>query len=115
MPGENTVRLTAAGKTYEQKLQVKEDPRIEIAPADRKAWTDALLAVAEMYRSSVALRDQVGARGSADLRDTARELQTRLATLYRQISGSTGRPTADQQAQMVFYETELRALQRRAQ
>ena len=115
MPGEYTVRLTVAGKTYDQKLQVKEDPRIEIAPADRKAWTDALLAVAEMYRGSVALRDQLGARGSSELRDAARELQTRLATLYRQMSGSTGRPTADQQAQMVFYETALRALQRRAQ
>ena len=49
----------------------------------------------------------------ADLWGTARELQTRLATLYRQISGSTGRPTANQQAQMVYCENELRSLRSR--
>jgi hypothetical protein len=115
-PGEYTVRLTALGHTSEQKLQVKEDPRIEISPADRKLWTDALRMVADLYRGAVTLRDQLGQRGaSAELRDTARELQTRIATLYRQMSGSTGRPTADQQAQMQFYRTTLDGLQRRAQ
>jgi hypothetical protein len=115
MPGEYTVRLTALGHTSEQKLQVKEDPRIEISSADRKMWTDALRAVADLYRGAVALRDQLGRAGaSAELRSTARELQTRLATLYRQMGGSTGRPTADQQAQMQFYKGELTALQKRA-
>ena len=114
MPGEYTVRLIALGQTSEQKLQVREDPRIQIAPADRKAWTDALLLVAELYRSAVALRNQLSARGATqEARDTARELQTRVATLYRQLGGSTGRPTADQQAQMQFYRTSLDNLQRR--
>jgi photosystem II stability/assembly factor-like uncharacterized protein len=116
MPGEYTVRLTALGNTSERKLQVHEDPRIEISAADRKTWTDALLSVADLYRGAVALREQLARRGAPpEIRDTARELQTRLATLYRQMSGSTGRPTADQQAQMQFYKAELEALQKRAQ
>ena len=91
IPGEYTVRLTALGRTSEQKLLVKEDPRIQIAPADRKAWTDALLSVAELYRSAVALREQLSTRGAAaDARDAARELQTRLATLYRQMTDPRG-------------------------
>ena len=114
-PGDYTVRLTALGKSSEQKLEVREDPRIQITPADRKIWTDALLSIAETYRGVVTLRDQLTAPGaSAELRAIARELQTRLATLYRQIGGSTGRPTADQQAQMQFYETELRSLRSRS-
>jgi hypothetical protein len=115
MPGEYTVRLTAAGKADDQKLQVKEDPRIEITAADRKMWTDALLSVAGAYRDAVALRERTSAgSGSPELRDTVRELQTRIATLYRQMGGSTGRPTADQRAQIQFYETELRSLASRA-
>jgi hypothetical protein len=37
-PGEFTVRLSAGGQTHEKKLTVREDPRIIITGADRKAW-----------------------------------------------------------------------------
>ena len=113
MPGEYTVRLTAGGKTYDQKLQVLEDPRIQIPAADRKAWTDALLASGEMYRGAVSLLDEVNRRGRSgadDLRGVVRELRSRLATLYRDMARSTAKPTADQQAQMQFFRTELDAL-----
>jgi hypothetical protein len=116
MPGEYTVRLTAGGTTYEQKLQVLEDPRIQISAANRKAWTDALLAIGETYRGAVATPADVNRRGgpgSNGVRDVARELQSRLATLYRDMARSTARPTADQLAQMQFFETELRSLRSR--
>jgi hypothetical protein len=116
LPGEYTVRLTAAGKNEDQKLQVKEDPRIQISPGDRKVWTDAQLLVADMYRSAVGLREQLGARGAAaaELQSAAKELAARLARLYRQMGLSTERPTADQQSQMQFFKTELDSLRHRA-
>src|SRR5262249_61146966 len=106
----------AGGGTVEQKLLVKEDPRIDVSPADRKLWTDALIAVADVYRGAVTLRERLSTSTAVqpDLRDTARELATRLATLYRQIGSSTGRPTADQQAQLQFFRTELESVQKRA-
>jgi len=116
MPGEYTVRLTAGGKSTEQKLQVREDPRLQVSPADRKAWTDALLSVADMYRAAVGLLERVNRESVPppnDVRRISRELQSRLVTLYRDMSQSTGTPTSDQQAQMVFFKSELESLRRR--
>jgi hypothetical protein len=109
------VRLAAGGRTYEQKVQVLEDPRIEVSAAERKAWTDALVTIGEAYRGAVGLIEQASGRGSSggDLATVARELQSRLASLYRDVSQSTAKPTIDQQAQMQFYETELRSLRTR--
>jgi hypothetical protein len=115
LPGEYTVRLTVVERSYEQKLRVLQDPRIQIPEADRRQWTDSLLAIAETYRGAVSLLDGIGRGGreSGDLQSVARELQSRLATLYRDLSRSTARPTADQQAQAQFFETELRSLRAR--
>jgi hypothetical protein len=105
MPGEYTVRLTAGGSTLEQKVEVREDPRIEIAPADRKMWTETLLAIADVYRAAV--------RSATATKDpVARELASRAGTLYRAVSESTGKPTMDQQAQLQFYRSELDKLKR---
>ena len=58
--------------------------------------------------------DRRGAANAGELRDVLRELQSRLATLYRDMARSTAKPTADQQAQMQFLKTELDALRKRA-
>jgi hypothetical protein len=116
MPGEYTVRLTSGGTTYEHKLQVLEDPRIQISSADRRLWTDSLVSIGETYRGAVSALEEVnrGSRaGANDLRSVAGELRSRLATLYRDMAQSTARPTADQLAQMQFLETELRSLRAR--
>jgi hypothetical protein len=116
IPGEYTVRLTAGDRIYEQKLQVLEDPRIQIAAADRTLWTDALLAIGAAYRGAAALVDEVARRSAAasdDLPVVARELQSRLLRLYRDVAQSTAKPTADQQAQLQFLKTELESLRRR--
>lgn len=114
MPGAYTVRLTAGGKTLDQKLQVLEDPRVQVAVADRQAWTDAQLAVADTYRGTVAVMEALSKPdASPDLRRVARELQSRIVSLYRAIGDSTGKPTADQQSQAQFYRTELESLRRR--
>ena len=114
MPGEYTVRLTASGKTLEQKLRVLEDPRIQVTPEERQAWTDALLDIADTYRGASALATELAKpNASSDLRRLARELQSRIVTLYRAVGDSTGRPTADQQSQAQFYKTELASLRSR--
>ncbi|MBZ5556611.1 MAG: hypothetical protein LAO77_04980 [Acidobacteriia bacterium] len=115
LPGDYTVRLTAAGRTLDQELTVLEDPRVQVSAADRKAWTDALVAAGETYRSVIVLMQRLSAAGAAnDVRTAARELQSRLSSLSRDMSQSTGRPTADQLAQIQFFKTELESLRRRA-
>ena len=116
IPGEYTVRLSAGEKMFEQKLQVLEDPRIQISAGDRTLWTDALLAIGASYRGAVSLVEEVARhRGapSTDLSAVARELQSRLLALYRDVAQSTAKPTADQQAQMQFLKTELDSLRKR--
>src|SRR6185295_18931862 len=65
MPGEYTVRLSVGEKVYEQKLQVLQDPRIQISAGDLKLWTDALLAIGESYRGAASLVDQIAQRTGA--------------------------------------------------
>ena len=116
IPGEYTVRLSAGDKVYEQKLQVLEDPRIQVSAGDRKLWTEALLAIGESYRGAASLVDEVARRSGAaasDLPAVARELHSRLAGLYRDVAQSTAKPTVDQQAQMQFLNTELDSLRKR--
>jgi photosystem II stability/assembly factor-like uncharacterized protein len=122
-PGDYTVRLTAGGKTYDQKLQVVEDARIQVSAADRLLWTETLRSVAETYRGAVEVAEQLshaagassppGSPESNELRDVARELRSRALSLYRAIGQSTGKPTADQQSQAQFFKTELEGLRRR--
>ena len=117
MPGEYTVRLTAGGRTLEQKVEVNEDPRIQVSPANRKAWTDAMLSVAETYRGVAATVERLDRQpgAAADLKDVARELQSRVITLYRALDDSTAQPTADQRAQIEFFKSELDSLRKRVQ
>ena len=113
LPGEYTVRLAVGGRTLDQKVTVVEDPRLQVSAADRQAWTEAQMTVAAMYKDAVALVENAAKGGPAsDLPRAARELQTRLATLYRAIGQYTGRPTADQQAQIQFLRNELQSLRK---
>jgi hypothetical protein len=116
MPGTYTVRLTVAGKTYDQPVEVKEDPRIQVSAADRQAWDEALRAAADLYRGTLEVIAQANAKKApADLKTTAQELQSRVVDLYRALEESTGQPTADQKSQLEFYRTELDSLRKRAQ
>jgi hypothetical protein len=109
VPGTYTVRLTVDGRTHEQRVQVADDPRITVAPAARAEWTATLLRLGEMHRSASVLVD--GARSAGAQGDVARErlrvtreLQSRIASLYRAVSASTGPLTSDQRQQMTFFD-----------
>jgi hypothetical protein len=43
LPSEYTVRLSVAGRAYEQQLQVKDDPRITVSDAVRTEWHNAVV------------------------------------------------------------------------
>jgi uncharacterized small protein (DUF1192 family) len=97
---------------------VKDDPRLEIAPADRHLWTETLLTVADLFRQTVALNAEVAKTDAqrnpgelAEARRIGRELQSRLGTLYNNIGRWTGRPTADQDSQLKFFRQVLADLQ----
>jgi hypothetical protein len=108
MPGAYVVRLTAGGATQEQKVDVREDPRIDVAAADRKAWTDFQVRTADLIRQVVPLNERLqkiegGGAEVTDVRRQMRELQARLTTLFGAIERWTGRPTADQQSELKYY------------
>ena len=54
VPGTYTVRLQADGRTFEQPVEVREDPRLEIPADERRAWTETLLEIGDLYRAAVA-------------------------------------------------------------
>jgi len=105
-PGTYVVRLTANGRTHEQKVDVREDPRITVSAADRKVWTDTLMSLAATIRQAAPLNDKMQKTEGAQLADQKRqwrELLARLGGLYGEISRWTGRPNADQMSEMKYY------------
>jgi hypothetical protein len=107
VPGEYTVRLELSGTSYEQTVRVDEDARIQVTPAARRTWTRTLLELASMYRETNGWVETFFAGRSedddpGDDEKLVRELRRRIGILYRQISGWTGTPTADQKTQVQF-------------
>jgi hypothetical protein len=105
-PGVYTIRLRAGGRTTETTVEVSEDPRLQISPADRQAWTARQLEIAEVWKRAVAVQAALGAnagRGTAEDRRLAGEVPGRLSGLYGEVGRFTGRPTADQLSQLRYY------------
>jgi photosystem II stability/assembly factor-like uncharacterized protein len=113
-PGEYTVRLRAGGGTSEATLTVSEDPRLEISPADRQAWTARLLEIAEVWKRAVAARAALAARpdaGTDEHRRLAGDLPGRLSGLYNEVGRFTGPPTSDQLSQLSYYREVVERLE----
>jgi photosystem II stability/assembly factor-like uncharacterized protein len=62
MPGKYTVRLTVDGKTMEQPLEIKMDPRVSITATDLKAQHDYSVECYKGYHELQALRESVEAQ-----------------------------------------------------
>ncbi|MDH4063269.1 MAG: hypothetical protein OEW19_02640 [Acidobacteriota bacterium] len=108
-PGLYTIRLAASGRTIEQKVEVKDDPRIDASPADRRAWSDFQAQVASVIREYAPVSEKVqkapaGDAQMTDLKRQARELMSRLTGLYNSVGRWVGQPTADQQSEFAFYK-----------
>jgi hypothetical protein len=124
MPGDYIVRLTVDGKALEQTVRVSDDPRLDVVPSVREQWTATQLEVAALYRDATVLVDSTSRTAAGAAQDgagrearerlrVARELQTRLLTLYRAIGGSTGPLTADQRAQIEYFRSFMRLFEAR--
>jgi hypothetical protein len=110
-----------------------DDARLSVAPADRRAWFEAVQLLADTHetvgtlvgRAQAILPD--GGRRPAveppppvltearEVGAAARELQSRVAVLYRELDGFVGPPTSDQRSQMTYYLGILKQLQGRVE
>jgi len=123
LPGRYTARLSAGRKTYEKSFEVTEDPRIELSAGERKAWTESLLLIYDMYKTATGLIERAkkaaelsaAAAETKELHETLVELQHRIGTLYGAVNASTQRPTADQRAQMAYFPTLIKELEPRVE
>jgi hypothetical protein len=109
VPGVYTVRLVAGGATMEQKVEVKDDPRLDALPVDRKVWSDFQMQVAAAIRQFAPVADKVQKAPAADaqltdLKRQSRELMARLTRLFGETGRWVGRPTADQQSEFTFHQ-----------
>jgi photosystem II stability/assembly factor-like uncharacterized protein len=59
VPGDYTVRLTKAGKSYETKLTIGLDRRAKFTLEDRKAQFDAAMNVRDLFNDESALMDRI--------------------------------------------------------
>jgi hypothetical protein len=58
-PGRYTVKIVAAGQTVQKTFQVEEDPRIQLAPADREERLKTQLQITELQKRADGVRREV--------------------------------------------------------
>jgi hypothetical protein len=109
------VKLEAGGVTTSQRVVVREDPRLKVTVAERAQWTAFQKRVAALATQFAAVADKARRNTSTDstMRDNKRqatELLARISTLYSASARWTGRPTADQQTQVAYYEKMAKVL-----
>jgi hypothetical protein len=127
-PGSYTVRLEIGDSAFETPLEVREDPRIQVAPEIRLQWTADLLDLGELARD---VTDEARRMGelietmeetppdSEALLEEARELQrqwnelrSRAGGLQREAEGWVGPLTADQESRRSYFRQMLETLGR---
>jgi hypothetical protein len=138
LPGDYAVKLTVAGRSYVQPLQVELDPRVQVAPAALAAqlqlaleiWNQAAMQHA-LRGAARRLRDELKGLGEgqleAETRTTLAALEQRVDSLVRaSASGDLGsletvvetadrEPTAQAHAAFAALRARLAALERRWQ
>ena len=119
VPGRYAVEVRAGDQSSETRLEVREDPRIQVSPQVRREWTETLLELAALARETrhraegmeawVEELEEEGAAGEESLakaRDLLREweeLSYRASRLRREVSGWVGPLTEQQRSQWDFY------------
>jgi len=117
-PGVYVVRMAAGGRTLEQRVEVREDPRIDITPAERKLWSDAQAQVTALARMYGPVNDRIqklpNTAGATELKRQSRELTSRISGLFGAISRWTGAPTKDQVSRLAYYQSMAKELAAKA-
>ena len=124
-PGLYTAKLEVNGESYEQRFQVSDDPRLDIAIGIRKEWTASLKKILDLYtvvsndRSPLQkLEEQLeklekdsisyDKNSAAPLKEVIRkygELNSRIRSLYSQVGDYIGPWTNDQKEQYQYFES----------
>ncbi len=107
-PGTYRVRLVVNGTTHEQRVVVRDDPRVTITSADRATWTAFNREIAALVTSYAPVADRMRSNKATDgttldRRRQAQELMSRIGTLYGAVGRWAGAPTADQRTQLTYY------------
>ncbi len=124
VPGTYTARLQAAGMESTQRFLLRDDPRLDVSPDVRAAWTATLLELAgarsraayELAAIEQALEgisvDDTDPRAIKlrDLRREFGELASRLARLSGAVEGVVAPLTQDQRSRREFYLEMLETL-----
>jgi photosystem II stability/assembly factor-like uncharacterized protein len=91
-PGKYTLKLTAAGQTFTQPLEVRRDPNQAESLAEIRAAADALLAIQKEHAATIEMlnqiervRAQIQALGSADVRTAGDSLENKFMDVERQL------------------------------
>ncbi len=105
VPGMYTVRLSAGGNSSETRLEVREDPRIQVDMTTRSRWTAMLLELYELQRNARALQERAADEEAGEVpeRET-RELVSRISRLIGEAENRVGPLTADQASERAYYE-----------
>jgi hypothetical protein len=116
MPGTYAVRLVAGAMRMEQKVLVREDPRLTVTRAERAAWTAFQGQVAALITRFAPVAERIRAQtgtdeATRDRKRQAQELMSRIGTLYGAVGRWTGVPTADQRSQLAFYQRMVKTLE----
>ncbi len=124
VPGTYIARLGAAGAESRQAFEVREDPRLNVSPGVRAAWTATLLELAGAAARAARELDRVekaldgiaavdaGSR-AARLRELSRELGelvSRVGRLSGEVEGVVAPLTQDQRSRRDFYMEMLEVL-----
>lgn len=124
VPGDYTVTVAVGAQTASATVEVREDPRIDAAPAVRRAWTDELLELAQLGdavgRELALLEEALDGVADDDesdravrLRDLERELdelRDRVEGLMEAVEGVVAPLTEDQASRRAYYREMLPVL-----
>ena len=118
-PGTYVVRLVAGNRTLEQKVEVRDDPRIDITAADRRLWMDAVHQAAALAREFAPVTDRIQKSPGTgadvvELKRQSRELLSRIGGLYGALGRWAGPPTKDQQSRLAYYQQMVKTLAAKA-
>ena len=108
LPGTYTVRLSVGGAAQQQRVIVKEDPRITVSRAERAAWTAFHREIAALATSHAPVAERWRGKTGTDAatRDGKRqasELSARISGLYGAVARYTGAPTSDQRSELRYF------------
>jgi len=115
-PGTYTVRLRVDGQTFDKPVVVREDPRIDITPVDRKAWSDALTSAGNLYKRALAINVALAKAPAgptlAENKRLAKDLVAHLNQLCNDLDKWVGKPTGDQVSRLAHYKGVVEKLEK---